>query len=272
MKQVLEMRDAFLMRYEESFLMLLVIVALYVIYIIYKLSKVNEWDKDDIVYSLKYELEKMLVEFLLVVFLIWLVYAVFDIDILEKINIKTYGKLIFGIWLVIHLYQFHDSIKHWNRNKYIKNVNKGKYLDPPELIFAEQIKRYKVYIDLQKEKISILKSYTPMALIVLIIGRLLDGADVNIYIIIFFGCTFSYGYYVWRQFKKLGYLMMSKHDFEKELSELERKGSSEEKENLRVRIARESNNNLIHEPDSGKLEQRDSFKEPDGTIRYVDRS
>ena len=253
--------------FNQSFLLFLVLIVLYIFFKVYRLQTYNKWDVSDILSVFKQELEKMIVEGFLVGALIWILHTIFKIDAIKVLNIDSYWKIILGAWIIIHLYQLNDYIRNLKTNRYIRDIKAGKYSDDAESIFLSEIERLNVKIELQKEVISIYKAFTPMALIVLFLGRLMDGAEFDIYVTIFCLAILCYGYVVFLKFKELKNLMFRKYDYEMELKEFKADKSGGKKRLPFIVKDQEPFPRAMREPDIKIHDKLNMIEEPHGSMR-----
>lgn len=193
----------------------------------------NKWYKFSTVS--KKELLQIIMQGIIALFLITFLKESFNIDLVRLLQIETYWKVIVGVWIVLHLKSGRKLYRNLNFFDFLDNVKSGKYYyTSPQNIFLDTIEKYKTYYELEIEKIGVLKSLTPISLVPLLAGYVLEGKDIivnwNWYTIIFFTILFFYFYSVWKCYKNIRFWKIKILQIKKELRTLE----YEKGENLQV--------------------------------------
>lgn len=194
-------------------------------------SKVKS-DGEEKWYSFEYVIKKKLTEMfvfaIMVLILIIFLNETFSIDILVLLHISQYWKFIFSIWVVKNIYSGKKLYDWFNFNDFLQRVKDGKYRDTtPENIMMDIIDRYNSNYILQNEKLGILKSLTPISLIPLVAGYILEGKNITVnwdwYTVVFFAILFLYFYYVWKCYKNMKFWKMRVLEIQKELRQIQYK-------------------------------------------------
>lgn len=213
-----------------SWILTTTIVALICIAINLFLKMKNEDDEKwySFFVTSKKELLQMLMQSVIVVILIIFLWESFNIDLVSLIKIGVYWKLIIGFWIVLHLKAGRALYKKLNFYNFLDDVKRRKYYyTTPQNIFLDIIERYKTNYEFEIERLGILKSLTPVSLVPLLAGYILEGKDVivnwNWYTIIFFVILFFYFYNVWKCYRNTKFWKLQMLEIQKELRIVESK-------------------------------------------------
>lgn len=150
----------------------------------------------------------------------------FSIDMLSLLNAPQYWKIIFSVWVVGNIHSGMRLYDWLNYTDFLDEVKTGKYpYKSPEKIMLDMMDRYNAKYLLQTERLGILKSLTPISLIPLIAGYVLEGKNVNVdwnwYTVAFFTILFLYFFNVWKCYKNMQFLKKRLIEIQKELRDIQ---------------------------------------------------
>lgn len=203
--------------YNDNFIQLIVFLLL-VIFIVGFCLYSNDKDRFFKYWTnIKYELIQMFVEFFLLFFLTVFLFEIFKINIITSLKFKLYGKMILGFWIGNHIKHLYDFNKYSAIQEYISKVKNCDCGRKPDIIFKEKVKNYEFLIEDKQEELALYKSFSPVALIVLVAGKIIDSVDMDKYIILFFCGIFFFFYKVLNCKKNLFLLRRDKYEVEIEL-------------------------------------------------------
>lgn len=183
-------------------------------------------------YSFKYvvlkKLTEMIVLILMILALIIFLNESFFIDTLSVLNVTKYWKIVFSIWMLLNIVSGKRLYDWLEFGDFLQRVKDGKYgYTTPEIMILDIIERCNSKYELQKEKLGILKSLTPISVIPLIGGYILEGkkvaVDWNIYTISFFAILIWYFYSLWKCYKDMQLLKRRKLEIQRELTDIQYK-------------------------------------------------
>lgn len=260
LENIIEVVMKCLHHFNELFYVFLILFFGYFFFKIIILKSGDEERYDTYKLFIKDEAQKMLIEFVLALFLNLFLAEVFQININKLFSIKMYIRAIIAVWLIYHLLQVKHCNRLYNKIKKIEKIKSGEYLRDPNIIFQEEINYCNFNIDIQKETLGIWKSFSPMAFIVLLAGRFLDNADVDKYTYVFFCGLILYFYQVWKCNNKLRTIMYNKYQLENEWNDYKQNPVKSQQTAMRWRAP-------VLEPVLAV--DNAEFLEPDGSIRIV---
>lgn len=174
------------------------------------------------IYVIKKKLTEMIVFAIMIFILIVFLNEAFSIDIWGLLHVSEYWKIIFGIWIIKNICSGKKLYNWFNFNDFLQRVKKGIYGNTtPENIMMDLIDRYNSNYILQNEKLGILKSLTPISLIPLMAGYILEGKNITVnwdwYTVAFFTILVLYFYNVWKCYKNMKFWKMLECQIQKEL-------------------------------------------------------
>ena len=212
--------------YNNYFGAVLSLVIISLIFVAFSLYLKNKNESDEKWYCFVYTLKKKLIEMLVMLLFTWILILflneTFSIDLIKMIHLSKYWKLIFGIWVWLNIVSGKKLYDRLNFSDFIQKVKKGNYrYTSPENIMLEIIDRYNANYVLQVERLGILKSLTPISLIPLIAGYVIEGKNIEIdwnwYTVVFFAILFIYFYNLWKCYKNIQFWKIRVLEVQKEL-------------------------------------------------------
>ncbi len=180
-------------------------------------------------YSFLCVIKKKLFEMVCFVSMVWILIVFlndsFSIDILRLLNARKYWKIIFSVWVVGNVCSGKRLYDWLNYTDFLDKVKDGKYpYRSPEKIMLDMLDRYNAKYLLQTERLGILKSLTPICLMPLIAGYVLEGKNVNVdwnwYTVAFFAILFFYFFNVWKCYKNMQFLKERLIEIQKKLRDI----------------------------------------------------
>lgn len=129
--------------------------------------------------AIKNEVEKVIVQFLIATVIMWMLNRVFSIDISYYINIGKYWKLIAGVCVAFRTKSGIELFRRLQRLRERRRIKDGeyKYL-PPEKILTHEIEWWDAQYELQGKRMDILKGLSPISILPLIAGYILEGTEL----------------------------------------------------------------------------------------------
>lgn len=189
-------------------------------------------DGDNKWYNYEYVIKKKLMEMLVfvIMFFILIIFLneAFSIDILVLLQLSQCWKFIFSIWIAKNICSGKKLYDWLNFNNFMQRVKEGEYkYATPENIMMDIIDSYNSNYILQNEKLGILKSLTPISLIPLIAGYILEGKNITVnwnwYTVAFFAILFLYFYNLWKCYKNMKFWKIRACEIQKELRHIQYK-------------------------------------------------
>lgn len=149
---------------------------------------------------------------------------IFLINIGEILDIRKYWRVAIGLWVLIRLRSAPKLYRRLNDRDFLRNIKSGEYnYTTPENIFLELIEEYSVNIEMQIEKMGIMKSLTPISLLPLIAGYVLEGKDIKInwnwFTIAMVAVLLIYLYNLWKCYYDMRFWKFRKIEIQRELRE-----------------------------------------------------
>lgn len=195
-------------------------------------------DGDKRWYRFVYIVKKRSIEMFLVLFmsliLVLFLNEIFSIDILNLLDVSRYGKIIFSIWLIKTIISEKKIYNELNFKEFLRKAKNGDYYTAPENILKGEIENYNFRYTLLTEQLGILKSMTPISLLPVIAGYVLEGKDISVnwdkYTIIFFVILFMYLYNIRRCYGNMKFWKMRIWEVQEELRDLQYKKENNKKE------------------------------------------
>lgn len=223
--------------YNDSFWNILLIIIAYFVIVGMFLYFKKQTDENDAWYTfgnvIKRKLAESFVLILMTMCVITILNDAFSINVLSLINISQSWKIFVGIWLGISIVsgkKFYD--KCWFR----RNLNEIKYGECKvyaEIIMLDEINRYEAQYMLQKEMLGILKNLTPVSLIPLVAGYILEDKDIKVdwnwYTIAFVVVLFVYFFALWKCYSNMKFFKLRVVEVQSELRDVQYKKESSEK-------------------------------------------
>lgn len=182
----------------------------------------------------KQEIERMLM-FVIGVFLFdFLISGAFSIKVSNYLDIHKYWKIAIGLLIIIRFRSAKILYRELNYQDFLRRVTSGENnYTTPENIFLNMIEVYNINIEMKNEKMEILKSLTPISLLPLIVGWMLEGKNVEID---WNWCTVAivailviYLYNVWKCYYDMRFWKLRKIEIQRELREHSTEEKDEEK-------------------------------------------
>lgn len=148
----------------------------------------------------------------------------FSIKVYNYLDIHRYWKIAVGLWIIIRLRSAKILYKELNYKDFLRRVRRGEYnYTTPENIFLDMIEEYSTNIEMQNEKMGILKSLTPISLLPLIVGYILEGKDIEIdwnwFTVAIVAILVIYLYNLWKCYYDMRFWKLRKIDIQRELRE-----------------------------------------------------
>lgn len=216
--------------YNNCFETILFLIIFYLICMAINLHSKMKEGKDEKWYNFMYVVKKKLMEMIVFAMFV-LVFCIFinesfSINIVRNSYVCQYWKIIFSIWIIKNILSGKKLYDKFSFSDFIQKVKRGEYRHAsPENIMLDIIDRYNFNYTLQSERLGILKSLTPISLIPLIAGYILEGKDIavdwNWYTVAFFGILFLYFYQLWRCYKNMQFWKVRALEVQKELRDVQ---------------------------------------------------
>lgn len=213
---------------------LLIVIACIFVVGLFLYSKMRTED-DDAWYTFENILKRKLAESFVLIFMTVCVITIlnnaFSIDVLKLINISQSWKSFVGIWLGICIVsgkRFYDRCR-FRGNLY--EIKYGEYKAYAENIMLDEINRYEAQYVLQTEKLGILKNLTPVSLIPLVAGYILEGKDIKVdwnwYTIAFVVVLFVYFFALWKCYSNMKFFKLRVVEVQNKLRDVQYKKEKE---------------------------------------------
>lgn len=216
--------------YNDCFWYILLIVLLFFLLMgitLYSKMK-GDGDKDwySFVVVLKREIIQMMALGFIIFFLVYFLNESFSINVVELLQVIKYWKIIFGIWILLHMISGKELYNKINFSDFLQQVKDDKRkFTTPEKTFLDIIERYNANYIIQVEKLGILKSLTPISLLPLIVGYIIEGKDISVnwnwYTVVFFAILFLYLYNLWKCYKNMKFWKLYTVEVQKELRDIQ---------------------------------------------------
>jgi hypothetical protein len=188
----------------------------------------GDGDKDwySFVVVLKREIIQMMALGFIIFFLVYFLNESFSINVVELLQVIKYWKIIFGIWILLHMISGKELYNKINFSDFLQQVKDDKRkFTTPEKTFLDIIERYNANYIIQVEKLGILKSLTPISLLPLIVGYIIEGKDISVnwnwYTVVFFAILFLYLYNLWKCYKNMKFWKLYTVEVQKELRDIQ---------------------------------------------------
>jgi len=244
-------------------LIIIIFIALFCLFINNKDSFLDYW------INIKHELIQMVAEFLLIFILAFFLFEIFNINIIKTFDFDLYGNIALSFWIAYHIKHLYDFKKYSAILKYIRKVKRHEYAKNPEVIFKEDIKHYNYLIEYTQEDLALYKSFSPIPLVVLVAGKIIDSVDMDKYITFFVYGIFLFFYKILNCRKRLLFLRRNRYEIEIALQEYLTEGIRQDSSDIGV-----INNNRVsvEEPNVSTRQEEVLIREPDGSIRNIKKS
>ena len=162
----------------------------------------------------------------------------FPINIFSLLD-GRYWKIIFSIWMIKNIFSGKDLYKELNFDDLLRKTREKKYnYTSPENIMVNKIERYNMSYTMQAEKLGILKSLTPISLLPLIAGYVLEGKNISVdwnwYTVAFVSILFVYFYNVWKCYKNMELWKLRIEKVKEELRDMQYNKECTKEESLSI--------------------------------------
>ncbi len=176
--------------------------------------------------ALKREVMQMIAFGFIVYFLMFFLNEAVSINVVELLKLSKWWKIIFGIWIIVHIISGKELYDKLNFNDFLREVKNGNHsYTTPVNIFMNIIERYNANYVIQAEKLGILKSLTPISLLPLIAGYILEGKNIEVnwnwYTIAFFTILVLYLYNLWKCYKNMKFWKLQMVEIQNELRDIQ---------------------------------------------------
>lgn len=174
----------------------------------------------------KREIEKVIVQVLITIVMVLGMREAFKIDISYYIDVDVWWRIILGGCIVWRLKSGNRFYRRLQRLRERRRVKSGEYnFLSPEKILVHEIEWWEAEYELQGKRMEILKSLTPLSILPLIAGYILEGKDlivdwkwcIGIYL---FGVA-MYIYFLWKCYYDMRESMRKKSECRHDLLEVE---------------------------------------------------
>lgn len=224
--------------YNDSFWNILFIVIAYFVIVGTFLYFKKQTDEDDAWYTFRNVIKRKLAESFVLIFMTMCVITIlnnaFSINVLSLINISQSWKIFVGIWLGISIVsgkRFYDKCRFRGN---LHEIRYGEYKAYAEIIMLDEINRYEAEYMLQTEMLGILKNLTPVSLIPLVAGYILEGKDIKVdwnwYTIAFVMFLFVYFFALWKCYSNMKFFKLRAVAVQNELRDVQYKKEKESSE------------------------------------------
>lgn len=194
-------------------------------------------NRDGTWYNFKEAVVKKLVEMFMVAIVVWCIITILDvtfsIDVLTLFNVERNGKLILGIWLVVNIVSGRRVYIKRRFSHELNEIMYGDYKEYAENVLLDEINRYSNLFMLQKEYLGILKNLTPVSLIPLVAGYIVEGKipgiDWNWYTIVFVAALLIYIFALWKCYDNMKILKMREVEIQNRLRVVQSNSSAMKK-------------------------------------------
>lgn len=177
-----------------------------IFYTKYKVDENERWKYFGI--ALRKKLLGMIMLFVGIVFLTIFLEESFSVNIFELLHVSKWWKLLAVVWIINHIISGKKLYEEINFKYNLQEIKKREFgYRTTENIMLDIESRYNSNYVLQVERLGLLKSLTPVSLIPLIFGYILEGKELaidwNWYTVVFFSILFIYFYNLWKCYKNM---------------------------------------------------------------------
>lgn len=172
------------------------------------------------------KISEMIVFAIMIGCLVIMLEKVFLIDVEALLHISQYGKIIFSIWLIVNIISGKKLYAWQAFNDTLQKIKNEEYMNSsPENIMLDWLSRYNAQYTLETEKLGVLKSLTPISLVSLCAGYILEGKNIlvdwNWYTTVFLILLLLYIYNLWKCYKSMQFLKIQQLEIERELRDMQ---------------------------------------------------
>lgn len=196
------MVDLFNKYFYGLFIVCLLSLILFIIYKKIQITDSRKWWT--LIYVIKNKLLQIFIQIIIISTPLFFLYKVYDIDLLNVEYVNRYLKIVFTIWIILHFKSGCKLYIRKNRHLIFEDIEHSR---DAELIYLSSIENLTTSCEIKFEKIGILKSLAPVALIPLLAGNIIEGKDIKInwnwYTIIFLFILSVYCYSLWKSYYDL---------------------------------------------------------------------
>ncbi len=181
-------------------------------------------------YSFRAVLKREVIQMIVFGFIVYSLFVFLkegvSINVVELLQLSEWWKIIFGIWIMVHIISGKELYRKLRFSGFLKEVKNGdyKYTNPVN-VFMDIIERYNANYIIQTEKLGILKSLTPISLLPLIAGYILEGKNIKVnwnwYTIAFFTILAFYLYNLWKCYKNIKFWRLRMVEIQRELRDFQ---------------------------------------------------
>jgi len=147
---------------------------------------------------------------LIVMFYMLIVFwnTIFSINLFVILNVSKYWKIMLSILMICKFRSGKKLYKDVDFRRYLRDVERKKFgYNSPENILIGDIERFNLNYELQVERLGILKSMSPISLLPLVAGYVLEGKSIIVnwswYTIIFYTILLIYFYNIWKCYNNM---------------------------------------------------------------------
>lgn len=234
-EELLEAIGSNICLYKAICIVAIICILLLVLIIIKKYIDEKE-SRDILKIIMKTKSIELLVFIVIFALMAFILNVTFSIDFLKSCDYKNFWSIIFAILMLKSFWSGRELYYFLNYNARIRETKKE--IDG-DIKLENIMERHQSNYLLEKEKLEILKSLTPISIIPLLAGFVLKGESLSInwnwYTVIFLGALFLYFYSLWKSYKNIKFCKYKEIEIKQELRDLINKKENNSSDNKNIK-------------------------------------